>query len=287
LSPPLFPARVWAPLPAPPPLKSRARSLPELAPGSGRARPARSRRGAPGGGGAGRAAGDLGRVQTPPRAGYRFQPTWRPAAAAEEEARKEPPRHSSGSARLVGFGDMWAPGGPPGLAGWDRRRLGARLRAALAGLLELQGLRAAQQERVRDALALQSPPAPAAPCGPHGHEQQLEAALAAVQEQLVRTGRRGRRGTGVAGVGDRGLEPVQRRCVSRRGAVDAGASSGFDSVSAEGDTGAPRRCLAVKRPGGDPETGPGCSSHPALRGYAPTHASIPKPADFGETPVRL
>nr|XP_035153104.2 dapper homolog 2 isoform X1 [Callithrix jacchus] len=82
---------------------------------------------------------------------------------------------------------MWAPGGPPGPAGWDRRRLGARLRAALAGLLELQGLRAAQQERVRDALALQPPPAPAAPTapgGPHGHEQQLEAALAAVQEQL-------------------------------------------------------------------------------------------------------
>ncbi|XP_032122952.1 dapper homolog 2 [Sapajus apella] len=81
---------------------------------------------------------------------------------------------------------MWAPGGTPGPAGWDRRRLGARLRAALAGLLELQGLRAAQQERVRDALAAQPPPAPAAPCGPHGHEQQLEAALAAVQEQLSR-----------------------------------------------------------------------------------------------------
>uniref|UniRef100_A0A2I3FX02 Uncharacterized protein n=1 Tax=Nomascus leucogenys TaxID=61853 RepID=A0A2I3FX02_NOMLE len=46
---------------------------------------------------------------------------------------------------------MWTPGGPPGPAGWDRRRLGARLRAAF---------------------------------------QQLEAALAALQEQLVRTGRR-------------------------------------------------------------------------------------------------
>ncbi|XP_016812154.2 dapper homolog 2 isoform X1 [Pan troglodytes] len=84
---------------------------------------------------------------------------------------------------------MWTPGGPPGPAGWDRRRLGARLRAAFAGLQELQGLRATQQERVRGALALQTPPAPAAPCGPHGlhgPEQQLEAALAALQEQLSR-----------------------------------------------------------------------------------------------------
>uniref|UniRef100_A0A2K6PH16 Dishevelled binding antagonist of beta catenin 2 n=1 Tax=Rhinopithecus roxellana TaxID=61622 RepID=A0A2K6PH16_RHIRO len=84
---------------------------------------------------------------------------------------------------------MWTPDGPPGPAGWDRRRLGARLRAAFAGLQELQGLRATQQERVRGALALQSPPAPAAPCGPHGPhgpEQQLEAALAALQEQLSR-----------------------------------------------------------------------------------------------------
>nr|XP_024104424.2 dapper homolog 2 isoform X1 [Pongo abelii] len=90
---------------------------------------------------------------------------------------------------------MWTLGGPPGPAGWDRRRLGARLRAAFAGLQELQGLRATQQERVRGALALQPPPAPtapaapAAPCGPHGlhgPEQQLEAALAALQEQLSR-----------------------------------------------------------------------------------------------------
>uniref|UniRef100_A0A2K5KQV5 Dishevelled binding antagonist of beta catenin 2 n=1 Tax=Cercocebus atys TaxID=9531 RepID=A0A2K5KQV5_CERAT len=84
---------------------------------------------------------------------------------------------------------MWTPGGPSGPASWDRRRLGARLRAAFAGLQELQGLRATQQERVRGALALQPPPAPAAPCGPHGPhgpEQQLEAALAALQEQLSR-----------------------------------------------------------------------------------------------------
>lgn len=81
---------------------------------------------------------------------------------------------------------MWAPGGPPGPAGWDRRRVGARLRAALAGLHELRGLRAAQQARVQGALAMQ--PAPAGPHGPSGQELRLEAALAALQEQLVRAG---------------------------------------------------------------------------------------------------
>ncbi|XP_036105271.1 dapper homolog 2 isoform X1 [Molossus molossus] len=79
---------------------------------------------------------------------------------------------------------MWAPGGPPGPAGWDRRRVGARLLAAFAGLQELQGLRARQQARVRGALAMQPPPAPAAPRGPRAHELRLEAALAALQEQL-------------------------------------------------------------------------------------------------------
>ncbi|XP_053448819.1 dapper homolog 2 [Nycticebus coucang] len=81
---------------------------------------------------------------------------------------------------------MWAPGGPAGPAGWDRRRVGARLRAALAGLHELQGLRATQQARVLGALAMQHPPGPAAPRGPRGHELRLEAALAALQEQLSR-----------------------------------------------------------------------------------------------------
>lgn len=95
---------------------------------------------------------------------------------------------------------MWAPGGPPGPAGWDRRRVGARLRAALAGLHELQGLRARQQARVRGALAMQPPPAPAAPRGPRAREQRLEAALAALQEQLVRRAR-GARGVGRAGRG--------------------------------------------------------------------------------------
>ncbi|XP_051020124.1 dapper homolog 2 [Acomys russatus] len=74
---------------------------------------------------------------------------------------------------------MWAPSGP-GPAGWDRRRVGARLRAALAGLQELHGLRATQQARVRGALGLH--PAP----GPHGQELRLEAALAALREQLSR-----------------------------------------------------------------------------------------------------
>ncbi|KAL1770482.1 dapper-like 2 isoform X1 [Sigmodon hispidus] len=74
---------------------------------------------------------------------------------------------------------MWAPSGP-GPAGWDRRRVGARLRAALAGLQELQGLRATQQARVRGALGLH--PAP----GPRGQELRLEAALAALREQLSR-----------------------------------------------------------------------------------------------------
>ncbi|KAM8788022.1 dapper homolog 2 [Rhynchonycteris naso] len=80
---------------------------------------------------------------------------------------------------------MWAPGGQQGPAGWDRRRVGARLRAALAGLHELQGLRARQQARVRGALAMQPQPAPV-PRGPRTHELRLEAALAALQEQLNR-----------------------------------------------------------------------------------------------------
>lgn len=101
---------------------------------------------------------------------------------------------------------MWAPGGPPGPAGWDRRRVGARLRAALAGLHELQGLRARQQARVRGALAMQPPPAHAAPRGPRAHEQRLEAALAALQEQLVRSARGGRGGARGAGGGGRPTE---------------------------------------------------------------------------------
>lgn len=81
---------------------------------------------------------------------------------------------------------MWSPGGPPGPAGWDRRRVGARLRAALAGLQELQGLRARQQALVRGALAEHPPPAPAAGRAPRAQELRLEAALAALQDQLNR-----------------------------------------------------------------------------------------------------
>ncbi|KAM5228750.1 dapper homolog 2 [Ctenodactylus gundi] len=81
---------------------------------------------------------------------------------------------------------MWAPGGSPGASGWDRRRVGARLRAALAGLYELQGLRATQQARVRGALAMQPPPGPAGPRAPRGRELRLEEALATLQEQLSR-----------------------------------------------------------------------------------------------------
>lgn len=123
---------------------------------------------------------------------------------------------------------MWAPGGPPGPAGWDRRRVGARLRAALAGLHELQGLRARQQARVRGALAMQPPPAHAAPRGPRAHEQRLEAALAALQEQLVSSARGGRGGAGWGGAADRLRGPsgprLQTRAWRRPGARGAGAA---------------------------------------------------------------
>ncbi|XP_059555799.1 dapper homolog 2 [Myotis daubentonii] len=79
---------------------------------------------------------------------------------------------------------MWAPR-DPGPAGWDRRRVRARLLAALAGLQELRGLRARQQAAVRAALASHPPPAPAAPRAPRAHER-LEAVLVALQEQLNR-----------------------------------------------------------------------------------------------------
>lgn len=108
---------------------------------------------------------------------------------------------------------MWAPSGP-GPAGWDRRRVGARLRAALAGLQELQGLRATQQARVRGALGLH--PAP----GPRGQELRLEAALAALREQLVRRERDTSGHGGVLG-SDRGAaawtERVERPDARLRG----------------------------------------------------------------------
>ncbi|XP_019405491.1 PREDICTED: dapper homolog 2 isoform X1 [Crocodylus porosus] len=63
---------------------------------------------------------------------------------------------------------------------WDRGRVGERLRAALAGLQELQVLRERQRALVRGALAMQHPPA--AP----SKEQRLEATLSALKEQLSR-----------------------------------------------------------------------------------------------------
>ncbi|KAM4865648.1 dapper homolog 2 [Thomomys bottae] len=81
---------------------------------------------------------------------------------------------------------MWAPGGPAGPGGLGSAQVGARLRAALAGLHELQGLRAAHQARVRGALASQPPPGASDPRGARGQELRLEATLAALQEQLSR-----------------------------------------------------------------------------------------------------
>ncbi|XP_074044170.1 dapper homolog 2 [Macrotis lagotis] len=69
--------------------------------------------------------------------------------------------------------------------GWDRGRVRERLRAALAGLQELQVLRDQQRTRVSRALAMQAaPPAPAA--DPRGKERRLEATLTALKEQLSR-----------------------------------------------------------------------------------------------------
>lgn len=117
---------------------------------------------------------------------------------------------------------MWAPSGP-GPAGWDRRRVGARLRAALAGLQELQGLRATQQARVRGALGLHPEP------GPRGQELRLEAALAALREQLVRS-ERDAGGRGDVLGRDRGAaawsERVERPDARLRGGARYGVRAG-------------------------------------------------------------
>lgn len=131
------------------------------------------------GGPTGRAGGgrcDLGRrKRRPRRPAIGPTPPRRPAAGGGETRRGRAARWLSGR-------EMWAPSGL-GPSGWDRRRVGARLRAALAGLQELQGLRATQQARVRGALGLHPEP------GPRGQELRLEAALAALREQLVRSER--------------------------------------------------------------------------------------------------
>ncbi|XP_040821622.1 dapper homolog 2 [Ochotona curzoniae] len=139
---------------------------------------------------------------------------------------------------------MWAPGCPPGPAGWDRRRVGARLRAALAGLHELQGLRATQQARVRDALAMQ----PAAPGGPRGPELRLEAALAALQEQLSRL-RRQDTGlkTHLEQLGQQISELQLDMCRSSSEAVDSDSrpSSGFYELSDGGSCSLSTSCASV------------------------------------------
>ncbi|KAM6185268.1 dapper homolog 2 [Rhynchocyon petersi] len=87
---------------------------------------------------------------------------------------------------------MQAPGAPG--AGWDRRRVRLRLRAALAGLQELQVLREQQQARVQGALGARPPPPVSAAHDHRGQERRLQGALSALKEQLVRpAGSRGRR----------------------------------------------------------------------------------------------
>lgn len=124
---------------------------------------------------------------------------------------------------------MWAPR-DPGPAGWDRRRVRARLLAALAGLQELRGLRARQQAAVRGALATHPPPAPAAPRAPRAHER-LEAVLVALQEQLVRSAGRGARGAR----GGRGPLRVQEATDRRAAPPDRGAFLGLSFAPSWGE----------------------------------------------------
>ncbi|NXQ56382.1 DACT2 protein, partial [Anthoscopus minutus] len=79
--------------------------------------------------------------------------------------------------------------GAPRPGGWDRGRVGERLRAALAGLQELQVLREKQRELVRAALAMPQRPAAGGeqqPLSAHSKEHRLEATLSALKEQLSR-----------------------------------------------------------------------------------------------------
>uniref|UniRef100_A0A8C5PUK0 Uncharacterized protein n=1 Tax=Leptobrachium leishanense TaxID=445787 RepID=A0A8C5PUK0_9ANUR len=78
-------------------------------------------------------------------------------------------------------------------AAWDRCRFGERLRAALAGIHELQLLREKQQRLVTAALAIHAQPVPALPsvkpqssASYRCQEQRLEAALNGLKEQLSR-----------------------------------------------------------------------------------------------------
>ncbi|KAK1337855.1 hypothetical protein QTO34_000956 [Cnephaeus nilssonii] len=142
---------------------------------------------------------------------------------------------------------MWAPGDPPGPAGWDRRRVGARLLAALAGLQELQGLRARQQAAVRGALALRPPPAPAAPRGPRAHER-LEAVLAALQEQLHRLRRQDLGLKTHLDQLDRQISELQldvRRTCPEGPDGDSRPSSGFYEMSDGGSCSLSASCTSV------------------------------------------
>ncbi|KAF6113387.1 dishevelled binding antagonist of beta catenin 2 [Phyllostomus discolor] len=142
---------------------------------------------------------------------------------------------------------MWSPGGRPGPAGWDRRRVGARLRAALAGLQELQGLRARQQALVRGALAEQPPPAPAARRAPRAQELRLEAALAALQDQLNRLRRQD---VGLKTQLDRLDQQISElqldvRRTSAEGDSDSRPSSGFYELSDGGSCSLSTSCTSV------------------------------------------
>ncbi|XP_048210532.1 LOW QUALITY PROTEIN: dapper homolog 2-like [Perognathus longimembris pacificus] len=152
---------------------------------------------------------------------------------------------------------MWAPGAPSGPAGWDRRRVGARLRAALAGLHELQGLRAAHQARVRGALAAQPPPPGGPdPRGARGPELRLEATLAALQEQLSRLRRRD---TGLKThldqlgqqIGELQLDVCRPSCDALDS--DSRPSSGFYELS---DVGSSCASVCSERLSPSPGTGP-------------------------------
>ncbi|NXD19319.1 DACT2 protein, partial [Spelaeornis formosus] len=77
--------------------------------------------------------------------------------------------------------------GAPRPGGWDRGRVGERLRAALAGLQELQVLREKQRQLVRAALAMpQRAAGEQPPLSGRSKEQHLEATLSALKEQLSR-----------------------------------------------------------------------------------------------------
>ncbi|DAA25940.1 TPA: dapper, antagonist of beta-catenin, homolog 2-like [Bos taurus] len=173
------------------------------------------------------------------------------AGGGERRPRARPGAPEAGSEARAARGaerGRRAPGGPPGPAGWDRRRAGARLRAALAGLHELRGPRARQQARGGGALAGPPPPGPAAPRGPRAQELPMEAALAALQDQLDRLRRQD--------VGlqthldqlDRQISALQldvRRGPGETADSDSRPSSGFYELSDGGSCSLSTSCTSV------------------------------------------